>query len=208
MTVFKKIPKQVVLLIALLLFIFGSFLLINTIIGTYFLMVFLSIILLSELSIIERKNTFFKFIIVLASLANLILPWSVKQGYFHLIYIFIILVFIYTVGVLLLQITRERKVNARLIIDATSGYLLLGVVITLLNEVAFIFEEAPFSGPVGKLDDIIYYSFATLTTIGYGDISPVSNVAKAVSIFGGIVGQLYLTIVLAFIVGKFHSRSK
>lgn len=208
MTIFKKVPKQIVLLIALLFFIFGAFFLTNTIFGNYFLLIFLSVILLSEFSIIEKKNKVFKTVVVVASLFNLILPLSIGTEYIYPIYIFIIIVFFYTVGHLLFQITTERKVNAKLIIDSISGYLLLGVVITLLNELAFMFDKMPFGSPRTNIGDAVYYSFVTLTTIGFGDISPASSFAKAVSVFGGIVGQLYLTIVIAFIVGKFHAKSK
>lgn len=208
MIVLRKIPKQTVLLVALIFFIFGAFFLTNTMLGTYFLMISLSVILLSEFSIIEKKNKIFKTVVVGASLLNLILPWSIGTEYIYPIYIFIIIVFFYTVGLLLLQITGERKVNAKLIIDSISGYLLLGVVLTLLNELAFIFDKMPFGGPRTDIGDVVYYSFVTLTTIGFGDISPVSSFAKAISVFGGIVGQLYLTIVIAFIVGKFHAQSK
>jgi hypothetical protein len=56
------------------------------------------------------------------------------------------------------------------------------------------------------LDEIIYYSFVTYTTIGFGDISPVSPAARVVAIAFGLIGQLYLTIIIAFIVGKFLNK--
>jgi len=56
--------------------------------------------------------------------------------------------------------------------------------------------------------DYLYFSFVTLTTLGYGDITPVSSFAKSITILIAITGQLYLTILIAFLVGKFLSRPK
>ena len=52
-----------------------------------------------------------------------------------------------------------------------------------------------------------YYSFVTITTLGYGDITPVTEVAKAFSVLEAIVGQLYLVVVVAWLVGM-HVSSK
>lgn len=205
---FRKIPQQIVLLIALNFFIFGAMLLNKTIFSTYFIMISLATILISEFSIIERRDRFFQWVVLIAAFLSILLPLLAKTPYVYPVYVFIITVFFYTVILLLLQITKERKVSTVLIIDAISGFLLLGVVLVLLNELAFIFDAHALGETVGNLANVTYYSFSTLTTIGYGDISPTSDFAKAVSVFGGIVGQLYLTIVIAFIVGKFTASKK
>ncbi|MEL6393410.1 MAG: potassium channel family protein, partial [Bacteroidota bacterium] len=51
--------------------------------------------------------------------------------------------------------------------------------------------------------DLIYYSFITLTTVGYGDIVPTNQIIKSVSIIIAITGQIYLTFVVAIIIGKY-----
>lgn len=50
-----------------------------------------------------------------------------------------------------------------------------------------------------------YYSFVTITTLGYGDVTPVSDVAKALSVLEAVVGQLYLVVVIAWLVGMYVS---
>ena len=50
---------------------------------------------------------------------------------------------------------------------------------------------------------LTYYSFTTLTSLGFGDILPVSAPAQSVSLLIAIAGQLYLTILVAILVGKY-----
>nr|WP_256259827.1 potassium channel family protein [Winogradskyella luteola] len=54
---------------------------------------------------------------------------------------------------------------------------------------------------------LMYYSYITLMTIGYGDIYPISPVAQKASIFIGLIGQFYLVIITAIVVGKYISQS-
>ena len=51
-----------------------------------------------------------------------------------------------------------------------------------------------------------YFSFVTITTLGYGDITPVTEVAKAITTLEAIVGQIYLVVVVAWLVGMHVSR--
>ena len=55
-------------------------------------------------------------------------------------------------------------------------------------------------------EDFIYYAFVTMTTLGYGDITPVGSMARSLSIFFSVTGQLYLTMIIAILVGKYLSQ--
>jgi len=71
-----------------------------------------------------------------------------------------------------------------IIIQAISGYLLIGVIGVLLNAILLGFDENAllFSSVGNRFSSIIYYSFVTLTTIGYGEILPLSVPARSISI--------------------------
>ncbi len=53
----------------------------------------------------------------------------------------------------------------------------------------------------------LYYSFVTITTLGYGDIFPVSTAAKSCAILEAVIGQLYLVITVAWLVGVHISQA-
>jgi hypothetical protein len=69
------------------------------------------------------------------------------------------------------------------------------------NALSVSFEKHDFAG-------VVYFSLITMTTIGYGDIVPVNQVAQIVSAFGAIASQFYLAVVVAVIVGKAMHTSK
>lgn len=114
------------------------------------------------------------------------------------------------------HIARSKHVSVTIIINSINGYLLIGVlgaVLLAMTEIVqkiFMQEGAgaiQFSGLTDQgFHDYLYFSFVTLTTLGYGDITPVSALAKSTTIIISVTGQLYLTILVAMLVGKFLSR--
>ena len=101
-------------------------------------------------------------------------------------------------------VLKEKFIDANGIYAAISGYLVLGVMAAPL----FYMIERHFPGAFTihanyVIYDFIYYSFITLTTVGLGDIVPIHPFAKAVTIVVSIGGQLYLTILIAIIIGKY-----
>jgi hypothetical protein len=70
---------------------------------------------------------------------------------------------------------------------------------------AFIVREgfAPgtFSG-LSKETDLLYFSFVTLTTVGFGDVTPQSILGKRLAIFEAAMGSIYLAVIIAMIVGR------
>ena len=56
-----------------------------------------------------------------------------------------------------------------------------------------------------QFHDYLYFSFVTVTTLGYGDITPANALAKSIVIVIAISGQLYLTVLVAMLVGKYLS---
>ena len=104
-----------------------------------------------------------------------------------------------------------HRIDGNRIIGAVCVYLLLGVALALLNIMIYRLVPDSFNGLTGGVDteeglDLIYYSFVTMTTLGYGDIAPVGPLAKALSYFGAIAGQFYIAILVGMAVGQFLSQ--
>jgi len=111
------------------------------------------------------------------------------------------------------HIMTEREITRDTIYGAICGYLLLGmswgVMFALMEFVApgsFTINVAD-SGDSDALSSLMfYYSFVSLTTLGYGDIIPVSAAARSFSTLEAVTGQLYLTILVARLVGLHITR--
>lgn len=97
---------------------------------------------------------------------------------------------------------RSGPVTQHRIKGAVAVYLLLGLVWANTYELLYLMRPEAFSGAVGGAgpQTWIYYSFVTLTTMGYGDITPVHPIARSLAISEALTGQLYVATTLARLV--------
>ncbi len=118
--------------------------------------------------------------------------------------------FISTVFKTLGVILKLKKVDAQVIAGSIGAYLLLGLSGAMLFELIDMIYPASFehSFNYGGGYDMVYFSFVTLSTLGYGDITPHTPQGQAVAISLSIAGQLYLAILMAMLVGKFLKDSE
>ncbi len=82
-------------------------------------------------------------------------------------------------------------------------YLLLGVIWAFVYAMLGALVPNAFAGGSGRervLTEWVYFSFVTLTTVGYGDITPVARAARSLAMLEALVGQLYPAIIIARIV--------
>ncbi len=207
---FRKIPISIVLLLSIVSFVYVLPLFANSAFIELFNTISYSLMLISIFSIIDNKTRLFKYIII----TTLVLIWMMYFSPYALFkytaFLFSIIVFNIATLIMIKQIVSSKTVSGKVIVEVICGYLLIGVILGFLNRVLlWINPEAIGLDGSSTMSDIVYYSFITVTTIGYGDISPVSPAAKSLSILFGVIGQLYLTIIIALIIGKFlNSKNK
>jgi hypothetical protein len=105
-------------------------------------------------------------------------------------------------GVTLALVLRPGPVTTRRIQGAISVYLLLGFTWAQAYELVALWHPGAFAMAFGgrTSNQWTYYSFVTLTTMGYGDIMPVHPLARALAVLEALTGQLYLAILLARLV--------
>ena len=111
--------------------------------------------------------------------------------------------------VIIIQVMKSTKVTANVISGAIAGYLLIGISGTFLAALlesldpgAFMTGGQPLE-PATQLSSLMYYSLVTLSTIGYGDITPTTAAARSLSLLLGLSGQIYLTVLIAMLIGKY-----
>lgn len=126
------------------------------------------------------------------------------------------LFFVLVAGKIIRSILAAQELSWDMVFGAICGYLLLGVawgltyaMLHVANPEAFQFgndirlqmEEGDYSRNV-----FIYYSFVTLTTVGYGDVSALSTTARTLSWVEAVVGQLYLAVLIAGLISALVAK--
>jgi hypothetical protein len=115
-------------------------------------------------------------------------------------------------GVLLAKVYREPTVTLDVVAAALCGYLLLGVAFGHVDCIVHGLNADSFRGLEPGLSEarlhlaLTYFSFVTLTTVGFGDITAASDTARSVVIVEAVAGQFYLAVLVADLVGKRLSR--
>lgn len=107
----------------------------------------------------------------------------------------------YIVVVIMQFITRDHQVNKETIFAALSGYLLLGFMWVGLYGLADAIVPPAFSSSV-SWGSLVYYSFSALTTLGIGDIAPVSSIARILTILESVTGVLFTAVLIATLIGR------
>ena len=110
---------------------------------------------------------------------------------------------------------RSRRVTAELIYGALSVYLLIGVafafgymLIDFIDPAAFDGEKFLSGTTTQELEGFLYFSFVTMTTLGFGDITPNTPQSGAFVYMEAIVGQMYMAVLVARLVGLHISHQE
>ncbi len=120
----------------------------------------------------------------------------------------------WVIMLLFTYIFSKHKATMNTIMGAACLYILIGVAFGFLYLIVDYLSPNSFhtqnigvhQGVEDLLDRFLYYSLVTLTTLGYGDITPVSQPARYLSVIEALIAQLYLTILLARLVGLHLSQ--
>ncbi|GAA4844304.1 potassium channel family protein [Algivirga pacifica] len=121
--------------------------------------------------------------------------------------------YIIVTWVLIRQVWRSEQVTTKTILGLIAGFINLGLVGFFIFLSIELVNADSFSG-MGSLTDyerterVMYFSFITLLTIGYGEIVPETDMAQKATIFVGLIGQLYLAVLTAIIIGKYLTHQE
>jgi len=130
----------------------------------------------------------------------LLSPSPALVVWYHLASVAVILMFAL---IFLRQVFRRGRVTVGRVEAAVTVYLLLGIAwanayILVNHAIPGSFSSA--SGTLASVNDWMYLSFVTLTTVGFGDVVPVHRVARSLVVSEALTGQLYLAVLLARLV--------
>lgn len=128
------------------------------------------------------------------------------EGYYNAT-VFLLIAFMYGWAAfkIIIQLLKKETVDVDAILGAVGGYVLIGLSGSFVNAfISIIYPEA-FNIPViyDSVYNFVYFTFVSYTTLGYGDITPRIPQSQAISVLLALIGQIYLTILVAILIGKF-----
>ncbi len=203
--------KYFYLLASLLCYFLISPLLIENQLSNAILSLFISFIIVFCVNIIMHKKIFFFLSIFLGCIAlgthwisSLIyLSQTILIIHYTAILTFLIIMLFFVIS----SITEHNRITKDTLLGAICGYFLIGMTWTEIYLLIFCIEPQSFTfhSAVLSLRDLSqhfsYFSFETLTTLGYGDILPLTDVARTFSWLEAAAGQIYLAVWISQLVG-------
>jgi hypothetical protein len=110
---------------------------------------------------------------------------------------------------LIKQFREERTVTIHSMFGVLCLYLLVGLVFAVgYAEIQLLSDTDFFTTKEGGRDDFLYFSYATLTTVGYGDLVAATNLGRSLAITEALLGQIYLVTVVALIVSNIRRPAR
>ena len=153
-----------------------------------------------------------KSIIILIILA---LPWLIAEWVFltstktvYLGFFF----FLYVISIFFERIVKTKDVTPDTLYAAACVYLLLGLLwASIYGLIDHVIPGAVFKGSIAEntmtTNEVVYFSYTTLTTLGYGDITSVTSLGRIASVLEAIIGQLFIAFLVARLVAIYTSKT-
>lgn len=154
--------------------------------------------------------------VVLASIGAITILLQFFSDNPWLIYLNMAAVFCFylmTTVIALLEIARPTAIDLNKIMGSICVYLLAGINWAFLYYFAELLHPGSFQGLTIthmelRLFELSYYSYVTLSTLGYGDITPVQPIVQTLAIIEALFGQFYIAILVAILVGTHISSGR
>jgi Ion channel len=110
----------------------------------------------------------------------------------------------------LMRLVRAHGVTPQAVTGALTLYLLLGLVFAWIVGFTSRVDSAPYFAQQANAStsQIVYFSFAVLTTTGFGDLTAATHIGRALAVVEMLLGQLYLVTVIGVLVGNFAARAR
>ncbi len=169
--------------------------------------IFFTIMFLSSVIAVKTKHNRLLYVAIVISALSWI-NFFFNNNTSHKLsinYLALIIYFAYILARLIIQLIKIKEVNANVIMEAINVYLLIGILGAIVLYMTNTYIPGSIEAIPAKngIHEYIYFSFVTITTLGYGDISPSLPLAKTIVVFLAIFGQFYIAVIMAFLVSKF-----
>lgn len=206
----RRIPRNAALLVFLLVMIVVSPTVSKDLSGLVFELIFDGILIAGVYSVGPTKHRWPFLILTVVALA---VRWGQHLAGVPALDVGALLITVfwlfYAIALIVANLFRRQKVSIDTILASIVVYLLIAVGFTLTFEIIELQNPGSFTGipdnaAANRRDlggAMMYFSLVCISTMGFGDIAPVSDIARPIAVLEGVTGQLYLAVMIARLVG-------
>lgn len=163
---------------------------------------------------IVRQRLWFAVGVALIAIGaiNLILDIFINYSWAPYVNLIVALLFyLMTTGIAFSALLKGERIDLNTLMGSICVYILVGMSWSILYFFESIVHPGAFNGvnitsTKQEFTDLLYYSFVTLSTLGYGDITPITPIARTLAYIEALFGQFYIAILVASFVGMHISR--
>jgi hypothetical protein len=150
-------------------------------------------------------------ILVVVGLVSAVSVWSSgAEGARGILFLINLLLVGVAPVVIVVSLVRRRSIDVHTVMGALCVYVLLGMLWAFGYATIGELSTGPFFQEQARenVADYLYFSYVTLTTVGYGDLTAAGGLGRAVAVLEALIGQLYLVTVVALVVSQIGRRSR
>ena len=166
-------------------------------------------------SLVRQRFWFITGVILIAIGAmNIILEMVINHSWAPYINLIVALLFyLFTTGIAFRSLLTGERIDSNTLMGSICVYILVGISWSILYFFESVIHTTAFNGVTEtstkqQFTDLLYYSFVTLSTLGYGDITPVTPIARTLAYIEALFGQFYIAILVASFVGMHITNSQ
>ena len=147
-------------------------------------------------------------ILIVAIVAMVVMRGAIESQYFEYVYLSLFLVFMLAAAWIVGgEVLLTGTVDLNVIVGSVALYLLIGIIWSIFYTLLMEFSPTALSGIESgmwydNMSATTYFSFVTLTTLGYGDITPATPIAEVLVMLEAVTGMFYLAAIVASLVGS------
>ncbi len=211
--------RLTIFLVSLIAILFGTLIIPSRLFDSVFVPLFFMVNILSGILLIAKKKNIrrvFIGLLVITLLTHIpsALFEKVSEIFTYVRFTILFLFYCLVTLEIIAEVWHSELVNSNVILGLICGYLCLGLIGFFICTSIELVEPGSFSGLISRQvnphenrDGLTYFSYITLLTIGYGDILPATSLAKNAAMLIGLMGQFYMVIITAIVVGKFINQT-
>jgi voltage-gated potassium channel len=165
-------------------------------------------------SLVRHRFWFMAGVVLIAIGAmNIILEIVINHSWAPYVNLIVALLFyLFTTVIAFSSLLTGKRIDLNMIMGSICVYILVGISWSIFYFFETVIHPGSFNGITEtgtkqQYYDLLYYSFVTLSTLGYGDVTPMTPIARTLAYIEALFGQFYIAILVASFVGMHISRS-